>query len=88
MMPLCLCITISTFQWCVFSNFSDMIENSIEVFMDNFYVFVSDFDQLLDHLIIFLKSYVETSQVLNWQKYHFMVTECIILGHKILSKGI
>ncbi|GKA33615.1 reverse transcriptase domain-containing protein [Tanacetum coccineum] len=30
----------------------------------------------------------ETNLVLNWEKYHFMVNEGIVLGHKISGKGI
>ena len=30
----------------------------------------------------------ETNLVLSWEKCHFMVTEGIVLGHKISSKGI
>lgn len=30
-----------------------------------------------------LKRYEETNIVLNWEKCHFMVTEGIMLGHKI-----
>ena len=30
----------------------------------------------------------ETNLVLNWEKYHFMVQEGIVLGHQISVKGI
>ena len=30
----------------------------------------------------------ETNLVLNWEKYHFMVREGIVLGHKISPNGI
>ena len=30
----------------------------------------------------------ETNLVLNWEKCHFMVQEGIVLGHRILSRGI
>ena len=30
----------------------------------------------------------ETNLVLNWEKCHFMVREGIVLGHKILARGI
>jgi len=35
-----------------------------------------------------LKRCIETNLMLNWKKCHFMVTEGIVLGHKILVKGI
>jgi len=31
---------------------------------------------------------VQTNLILNLEKYHFMVTEGIVLGHKISFKGI
>ena len=35
-----------------------------------------------------LKRCVETDLVLNWEKFRFMVRESIVLGHKILARGI
>nr|GFA79434.1 uncharacterized protein [Tanacetum cinerariifolium] len=35
-----------------------------------------------------LKRCEDTKLALNWEKSHFMVKECIVLGHKILKKGI
>jgi hypothetical protein len=68
--------------------FSDLIEKCIEVFMDDFSVFGPSFDGCLRNLDTVLKRCVETNLVLNWEKCHFMVTEGIVLGHKISSKGI
>ncbi|CAJ2663201.1 unnamed protein product [Trifolium pratense] len=87
-MPFGLCNAPATFQRCMFSIFSDMIENSIEIFMDDFSVFGKSFDICLAHLDVVLKRCVDTNLVLNWEKCHFMVTEGIVLGHKISSKGI
>nr|GFA98834.1 reverse transcriptase domain-containing protein [Tanacetum cinerariifolium] len=35
-----------------------------------------------------LKRFEDTKLALNWEKSHFMVTEGIVLGHKISKKGI
>ncbi|GJX90395.1 hypothetical protein Tco_0343721 [Tanacetum coccineum] len=35
-----------------------------------------------------LKRCEDTKLALNWEKSHFMVKECIVLGHKISRKGI
>ena len=56
--------------------------------MDDFSVFGKSFDQCLFHLNAILKRCTETNLVLNWEKCHFMVTEGIVLGHKISAKGI
>ncbi|KAD7478518.1 hypothetical protein E3N88_01654 [Mikania micrantha] len=66
----------------------DMIETSMEVFMDDFSVFGSSFDHCLQNLDKMLARCVETNLMLNWEKCHFMVTEGIVLGHKISRDGI
>ena len=68
--------------------FSDFIEKSVEVFMDDFSVFGISFDNCLTNLSQVLQHCEETNLVLNWEKCHFMVQEGIVLGHKILLKGI
>ena len=73
---------------CTRNIFSDLIEKCIEVFMDDFSVFDSSFDLCLKNQDIVLKRCKETNLVLNWEKCHFMVTEWIVLGHKISSRGI
>ncbi|XP_076902512.1 putative mitochondrial protein AtMg00860 [Bidens hawaiensis] len=35
-----------------------------------------------------MKRFIETKLMLNWEKCHFMVTEGIVLGHKISRDGI
>jgi hypothetical protein len=87
-MPFGLCNAPATFQRCMQAIFSDLIEQRIEVFMDDFSVFGPSFDCCLKNLDIVLKRCVETNLILNWEKCHFMVTEDIVLGHKISSKGI
>ena len=83
-----LCNAPATFQRCMLAIFSDLIEKCIEVFMDDFSVFGSTFDDCLENLDTVLKQCVETNLVLNWEKCHFMVKEGIVLGHRISGKGI
>lgn len=83
-----LCNARATFQRCMLAIFSDLVEKYIEVFMDDFSEFGSSFDLCLANLEVVLKRCVETNLILNWEKCHFMVTEGIVLGHKISSKGI
>ncbi|GJY54271.1 reverse transcriptase domain-containing protein [Tanacetum coccineum] len=68
--------------------FHDMIEETMEVFMDNFSVFGDSFSSCLSYLDKMLKRCEDTNLVLNWEKYYFMLKECIILGHKISKSGI
>ena len=70
------------------SIFSDMVEDTTEVFMDDFSVVGDSFEWCLSHLSEVLKMCEESNLVLNWGKCHFMVKEGIILGHHISKKGI
>src|ERR1043165_5245720 len=83
-----LCNAPATFQCCMVAIFHDMIEDSMEVFMDDFSVFGSSFDQCLGNLERMLQRCEETSLVLNWEKCHFMVKEGIVLGHKVSQSGL
>ena len=87
-MPFGLCNAPTTFQRCMQAIFSDLIEKSIEVFMDDFSVFGSSYEVCLKNIDTVLKRCRETNLMLNWEKSHFMVTEGIVLGHKISSRGI
>ena len=68
--------------------FSDLIENILEVFMDDFSVYDKDFNQCLENLDKVLKRCQETHLVLNLEKCHFMVREGIVLGHRVSEREI
>jgi hypothetical protein len=87
-MPFGLCNALATFQRCMISIFSDMVERHLEIFMDDFSVFGSSFGECLHHLTLVLIRCKEKNLVLNWEKCHFMVKQGIVLGHVISSKGI
>ncbi|GKA03902.1 reverse transcriptase domain-containing protein [Tanacetum coccineum] len=70
------------------SIFHDMIEETIEVFMDDFSVFRDSFSSCLSNLDKMLKRCEDTNLVLNWEKCYFMVKEGIVLGHKISKSEI
>nr|GEY48196.1 hypothetical protein [Tanacetum cinerariifolium] len=55
--------------------FHDMIEKTIEVFMDDFFIFGNSFQSCLSHLERMLKRCEDTNLCLNWEKSHFMVKE-------------
>ncbi|GJT30240.1 reverse transcriptase domain-containing protein [Tanacetum coccineum] len=87
-MPFGLCNAPGTFQRCMMAIFHDMIEKTMEVFMDDFSVFGDNFDSCLSNLERMLKRCEDTNLVLNWEKCHFMCKEGIVLGHKISKSGI
>nr|GEY63883.1 DNA-directed DNA polymerase [Tanacetum cinerariifolium] len=87
-MPFGLCNAPGTFQRCMMAIFHDMIEQTMEVFMDDFSVFGNSFSKCLTNLEKMLKRCEDTKLALNWEKSHFMVKEGIVLGLKISKKGI
>nr|GEZ62835.1 reverse transcriptase domain-containing protein [Tanacetum cinerariifolium] len=87
-MPFGLCNAPGTFQRCMMVIFHDMIEKTMEVFMDNFLVFGNSFFTCLTNLENMLKRCEDTKLAMNWEKSHFIVKEGIVLGHKISKKGI
>ena len=87
-MPLGLCNAPATFQICMLSIFSDMVECIMEVFMDDITIYGSTFEKCLINLETVLNQCIEKNLVLNWEKCHFMVHQGIVLSHIISEKGI
>ncbi|GJX99224.1 reverse transcriptase domain-containing protein [Tanacetum coccineum] len=73
---------------CMLAIFHDMIEESIEVFMDDFSVLGNSFDNCLNNLDKMLQRCKDANLVLNWEKCHFMVKEGIMLRHKVSGAGL
>ncbi|GJQ98717.1 reverse transcriptase domain-containing protein [Tanacetum coccineum] len=82
------CTLQGTFQRCMLAICHDMIEESVEVFMDDFSIFGDSFDKCLNNLDKILQRCKDAHLVLNWEKCHFMVKEGIVLGHKVSSVGL
>ena len=87
-MPFGLCNAQATFQRCMMSIFSDFVEDIMEVFVDDFSVHGSSFDNCMANLEKVLERCKKVNLVLNWEKCHFMVRECIVLGHLVSERGI
>nr|GFC19664.1 reverse transcriptase domain-containing protein [Tanacetum cinerariifolium] len=87
-MPFGLCNAPGTFQRCMLAIFHDMVEKTMEVFMDDFSVFRNSFKNCLSRLDKMLQRCKDTNLSFNWEKSHFMVKEGIVLGHKISRNGI
>ena len=65
------------------SIFPDLAEEVMEIFMDDFIVYGSSFEQCLHNLGTVLQRCQNKNLALNWEKCHFMVTKGIVLGHMI-----
>nr|GEX24342.1 reverse transcriptase domain-containing protein [Tanacetum cinerariifolium] len=87
-MPFGLCNAPGTFHRCMLAIFHDMVEKTMEVFMDDFLVFGNSFENCLSRLDKMLQRCEATNLCLNWEKSHFMVKEGIVLGRKISKNGI
>ncbi|KAH9770111.1 hypothetical protein KPL71_012262 [Citrus sinensis] len=83
-----LCNALATFQRCMMSIFSDIVEQTLEVFMDDFSVFGETYKDCLHNLEEVLKICEMTNLVLNWEKCHFIVQYGIVLGHNVSKNGI
>ncbi|KAL1543794.1 hypothetical protein AAHA92_20724 [Salvia divinorum] len=87
-MPFGLCNAPGTFQRCMMSIFSDLLEECIKIFMDDFTVYGDTFEKCLHNLDLVLERCRRKSLVLNFEKCHFMVTEGIVLGHVVSERDI
>jgi hypothetical protein len=87
-MPFGLCNAPASFQRCMVAVFSEVIEEIVEVFMDDFSVYGKTVVDCLEKLDKVLTRCVEVELVLNWEKCHFMVKQGIVLGHVISERGI
>ena len=74
-----LCNAPATCQRCMMSMFSNLAEEVMEIFMDDFTVYGSSFEHCLKNLGTVLHKCQDKNQALNWEKCHFMVTEGIVL---------
>ena len=63
------------------SIFSDLIGESLEVFMDDFSVLGPSIDTFLEHSTQILDICVRKRLVLSWEKSRLMVREGTMLGH-------
>ena len=68
--------------------FSNLVEEAMEIFMDDFSIYGSNFEHCLKNLETVLQRCQDKNLALNWGKFHFMVIEGIVLGNKISVVGL
>nr|GEU49764.1 retrotransposon Gag domain, retroviral aspartyl protease [Tanacetum cinerariifolium] len=76
----------ATFQRCMLAIFHDMIEESVEVFMDDFFVFRSSFDHYLNNLDKKLQRCEDAHLVLNWKNVTLWLKNELCLDAKYLKQ--
>ena len=67
-MPFGLCNAPATFQRCMLSIFSDIVERIMEVYMDDITIYGNTFEHCLANLETVLYRCIENNLVLNWEK--------------------
>jgi hypothetical protein len=87
-MPFGLCNAPATFRRCMNAIFADYTKKIMDVFMIDFSVYGTSFNNCLYILNKVLQQCEDQYLVLNWEKCHFMVSECIVLGHRVSGRGI
>jgi hypothetical protein len=60
----------------------------MEVFMDDFSMYGTSFNNCLFNLNKVLQHCEDQHLVLKWEKFHFMVTEGFGFGHPVSGRGI
>nr|GFA50604.1 hypothetical protein [Tanacetum cinerariifolium] len=83
-----LCNAPGTFQRCKLAIFHDMVEKTMEVFMDEFSLFGNSFEKCLSHLDKMLQRCEDTNLSLHWEKSHFMVKGAFSSAIRFLQIGL
>ncbi|GJZ16507.1 reverse transcriptase domain-containing protein [Tanacetum coccineum] len=86
-MPFGLCNAPGTFQRCMLAIFHDMVEKTMEVFMDDFSVFGNSFENCLSRLEKMLQRCEDTNLCLNWGRA-FLWSRGQLYSHKISKNRI
>eukprot|EP00253_Pinus_taeda_P023260 PITA_23260 len=87
-LPFGLCNAPATFQRAVIGIFSDMLNDSLEIFMDDFTPYGTTFEYALQNLEKVLKRCIEAHLALSTENCHMMMNKGIVLGHFVSFLGI
>ena len=86
--PFGLCNAPTTFQRAVLGIVSNLIEDRVEIYMDDFTVYGNNYEEALDNLEKVLIRCQETNLALKHEKCKMLMTVGIVLGHHISAIGI
>jgi hypothetical protein len=87
-LPFGLCDATTTFQRAILRIFYDLINEGLEVYMDNFTPYGTDFDQDLRNMEKILGRCIATILCLSHDKCHMMMTEGVVLGNYVSTDEI
>ena len=77
----------TTFQRAVIGIFSELVNDSMEIFMDDFTPYGKNFEAL-ENLKKVLTRCEQTQLSVRTEKCHMMMSEGVVLGHFIFADGI
>jgi len=87
-LPFGLCNAPATFQRAVLSIFSELVHDSVEIYMDEFTPYGSNFQEALSNVGKVLTKCIEMNLSLSPEKCEFLMTEGTVLGHTISCQGL
>ena len=87
-LPFGLCNAPATFQRVVIGIFLEMVNDSMDIFMDDITSYDSDFEEAFQNLEKFLTLSEQTKLSLSTKKFHMMMSEGVVLGNFIFADGI
>ncbi|KAA3483853.1 retroelement pol polyprotein-like [Gossypium australe] len=86
-MPFGLCNALATFMRCMTTIFVDMLQDGLDIFMDDFSIYGNSFIECLGNLERVLERCEDTNLVLNWEKFHFIMNEGIVIWNQVSKRG-
>ena len=87
-MPFGLCNAPATFQLCMLSIFSNLVEHIMEVYMDDITVYGESFVECLVNLETILHRCIEKDLVLNWRNAILWSAKALYWGISFQRKGL
>jgi len=76
------------FQRAILRIFYDLMDDSVEIYMDDFIAYGDSFEEALGNLEKVLERCKQAHVSLSTEKCHMMMNEGIVLGHLLSATGI
>ena len=87
-LPFILCNAPATFQREVLSIFSELVHDAVEIYMDDFTPYGSNFQEALSNIRKVLHKCIEMNLSLSLEKCEFFMIEGTVIGHAISQQGL
>lgn len=84
-LPFGLCNALATFQRVILAILSDLMDDSVEIYMDDFMAYGDSFEEALGKLEKVLEKCKHAHVYLSMEKWHMKMNEGIVLKHLPLA---